>query len=218
MANTNDLICITVSTKYDDILKICLPQNIKFFKKWYIITDPTDLVTIQLVRAANNPVLDLLFFNFYEGGAKFNKGGAIRMAQLYVNAIHPNSNILLLDSDIFLPDNFGTIMDNTSIEDDTLYGVTSRTDYYFLKNFLMEKPSKIYNLTDEFVGFFQLYSNTNSKYLYNNSSNCSICDNEFVKLFAHDKCINIADLHVKHLGRPEVNWNSRRNKHDFTLL
>jgi hypothetical protein len=216
MENSNEIICITVSTKYDDILKICLPQNIKFFKKWYIVTDPADLATIQLVRAANN--CDLLFFNFYEGGSKFNKGGAIRMAQLHVNAIHPNSNILLLDSDIFLPDNFGTIMNSISIEDNTLYGVASRTDYFTIRNLRQNKPSKVYNLTKEFVGFFQLYRNNDPKYLYEDSYNCAICDNKFVELFAHDKCLNIADLHVKHLGRPEVNWDSRRNKHDFTLL
>lgn len=214
----NSIICITVSTKYDDILKICLPQNIKFLKKWYIITAPDDQQTIQLVRAANNPIIELLFFDFYGGGARFNKGGAIRMAQLHVNDVHPNSNILLLDSDIFLPDNFATIMNDIAIENDTLYGVASRTDYFTLRNFRQNKPSKIYNLSKEFVGFFQLYRNTDSKYLYEDSHNCAVCDNKFIELFPIAKCINIDELHVKHLGRPEVNWDSRRNKHDFTLL
>lgn len=213
-----DIICITISTKYDDILKICLPQNLKFFKKWYIITASDDLPTIQLVRAASNPIIELLFFDFYKGGAKFNKGGAIRMAQLHINALHPNSNILLLDSDIYLPDNFATIMGDISINCDTLYGVASRTDYFTIRNFRQNKPSKVYNLSKEFVGFFQLYRNTDSKYLYEESYNCAVCDNKFVELFASDKCINIAELHVKHLGRPEVNWDSRRNKHDFTLM
>ena len=36
------MIAITVSTKYADILNIIIPQNIKFFEKWYIITDETD--------------------------------------------------------------------------------------------------------------------------------------------------------------------------------
>ena len=29
-----DINCITVSTKYDDLLDIIIPQNCKFFKKW----------------------------------------------------------------------------------------------------------------------------------------------------------------------------------------
>jgi hypothetical protein len=36
------MIPITVSTNYDDLLNIIIPQNYKFFEKWYIITDEND--------------------------------------------------------------------------------------------------------------------------------------------------------------------------------
>lgn len=212
------LICITVSTKYDDILKICLPHNAQFFDKWYIITDRNDNPTINLIRSFDRTNIEILFFDFYHGGVRFNKGGAIRMGQLHVEANHPNCNILLLDSDIYLPDNFSSIMENIIIEENTLYGVEKRIDYYFLKNFRHNKPSREYNLSKEFVGFFQLYNSSHrNKYLYEDSYNCAICDNKFVELFDCSQRIIIEGLHVKHLGRPEINWDSRRNRNDFSL-
>jgi hypothetical protein len=41
----NKIIAITVSTRYDDLLEIIIPQNYKFFDKWYIITDKNDIAT-----------------------------------------------------------------------------------------------------------------------------------------------------------------------------
>ena len=43
-----DIIAITVSTNYEDILKIIIPQNAKFFKKWIIITKVDDIKTINI--------------------------------------------------------------------------------------------------------------------------------------------------------------------------
>jgi hypothetical protein len=43
------MIGITVSTNYADILAIVLPQNIKFFTEWIIVTSADDAATIKLI-------------------------------------------------------------------------------------------------------------------------------------------------------------------------
>jgi hypothetical protein len=44
------MIAITVSTNYHDLLKIIIPQNYKFFDKWYIITCIDDMDTIAVIN------------------------------------------------------------------------------------------------------------------------------------------------------------------------
>jgi hypothetical protein len=112
---TSDLIAITTSTRFDDLLAICLPHNYPFFKKWFIITSDKDTKTIDVVNTFkethdNRNCIELLFFDFFAGKRKFNKGGAIRYAQTIVNDRFQDYPILLIDSDIVLPDNFLDIM------------------------------------------------------------------------------------------------------------
>jgi hypothetical protein len=110
-----DIIAITTSTRFDDLLAICLPHNYPFFKKWFIITHEKDIKTIDVVNKFkvthdNRDCIELLFFDFFAGNRKFNKGGAIRYAQMIVNIRFQDYPILLIDSDIVLPDNFLDIM------------------------------------------------------------------------------------------------------------
>ena len=60
-----ELTCITISTKYDDILKIIMPQNYKFFKTWYIVTDPNESKTINVIKDCNYPNVITIFYDFY---------------------------------------------------------------------------------------------------------------------------------------------------------
>lgn len=108
---TSDIIAITTSTRFDDLLAICLPHNYPLFKKWFIITHEKDTKTIDVVNTFKathdtRDCIELLFFDFFEGKRKFNKGGAIRYAQMIVNDRYQDYPILLIDSDIVLPDNF----------------------------------------------------------------------------------------------------------------
>ena len=100
------VIAITICVNYDDILKNMLEQNSKFFDVWYIVTSAQDKNTQQLIiKASLKNVRMLLFDGFYKG-AKFNKGGAICFAQTYIEKNHTNPVILILDADIYLPNDF----------------------------------------------------------------------------------------------------------------
>jgi len=50
-----DIIAITVSVNYSDILKHMIDQNSKFFKVWYIVTSPEDKETVRLIEEKNIP-------------------------------------------------------------------------------------------------------------------------------------------------------------------
>jgi hypothetical protein len=198
--------CITVSVNYDNLLDIILPNNYKFFKKWYIVTDKNDIKTIEVINKYNFENVEILFFDFKKNST-FNKGGGINYA---LNMINENEDVLLLDSDIFITDYFMNFI-NYKYEYDTLYSFT-RYDYYTYSNFKNEIHNSIYPIN--FMGFFQLFKN-NKKYSYENSMNCRDCDFIF-----HNKFPNKLLLEgkvVKHLGKDNVNHFGRKNNNDFIM-
>ena len=195
-------VAITTSTKYADLLRLTIPYNYSFFEKWYIITHPEDLETIKVIRDYNHPNIEIVFFDFYENGACFNKGGAIKMLQ---EKIPCGTLVLLLDSDIILPENLLEMM--PEIESDKLYGPKFRHEFYSIINLGHNKPNKIY--TNDGCGFFQLYTQTPSR-LYSESMDASICDYKFRDMFPKDKRVILADIIPKHLGREKINWRGRK--------
>ena len=209
------MIAITVSTNYHDILDIIIPQNYKFFEKWYIITDKNDEDTINTINKYNFSNIYILFFDFYKNNRKFNKGGAIRYCQKeIVGSSNYNGSVVLLDSDIWLPNNFIEIVNDIVLDDNVIYGTNKRFDYYSYENFKNNKIDLDYPWSKEFQGYFQLYKYDINK-LYDESYNCSACDLNFLKLFS--KKITLSNLNVSHLGRNDVNWNGRVNKNDFII-
>jgi hypothetical protein len=209
----NKIIAITVSTNYSDLLEFILPQNYKFFYKWYIITSENDQKTIDVINKFQKENIEIIFYDFYKSFSYkslsiFNKGGAINYVQKLVYNISENIDklILILDSDIFLPDNFINIIDKINFVDNTLYGPQNRYDYYSYNNFESNLIDSKYSVGG-FEGYFQLYK-FNSRYLYNNSKDCSICDITFRNKFKNK--ITISDLIVKHLGKGGVNWKGRK--------
>jgi hypothetical protein len=224
------LIGITVSTKYDDILNLIIYQNIHFFTKWYIITDINDIKTINVIKNVHNENIEILYYDFWQDKAKFNKGGAIKYAQNIVYEKYKNENIfvLLLDSDIYLPNHFLEIYKNV-IDSETndqleninqyfLYCPEHRYDYSKYSDFINYKNFQVYYLDQKYMGFFQLYfvnKNNPNKLYYDNSVNCASCDSIFRNKFTNKKIIK--DLIVSHLGIPKVNWNTRKNNDDFII-
>jgi hypothetical protein len=101
-----DIIAITICVNYDDIFKYMVQQNLKFFKKWYIVTKIEDTATIKLITELNNTSIEILYYNDFYTGSKFNFGGARKFAQEYIDKNYTNTNILILDADIYLPDDF----------------------------------------------------------------------------------------------------------------
>ena len=201
-----ELTCITVSTKYDDLLKIIMPQNYQFFKTWYIITDQNDSKTIETINNFNYPNVNTIFYDFYKDGKIFNKGGAIKHVQ---QMIPDNTLVLLLDSDIYLPDDFMNYLKKVKL-DNNLYSPKVRYDYYSYNSFINNKHDKLYR--NNFYGFFQLFTQTKDR-LYTDSEDASLCDDLFRDLFKKNKII-LNDIIIKHLGQDRVNWKGR-NKIDF---
>jgi hypothetical protein len=201
-----DIIAITVCVNYDDILKHTIIKNVIFFKMWYIITSIDDTKTIELIEKHNFPNIKLIFFNDFYTNSKFNKGGAIKYAQEYIEKIEVvYDKILILDADIALPENFLNSLPET-LETKTLYGVSNRFDYWTLEDFNNSINSHEYKHGADFVGFFQLYKK-GILHKYNNSLNCSECDNYFRDCFEKKEYLNIT---VKHLGMNNVNWEGRK--------
>lgn len=201
---------ITVSTKYDDILKIIMPQNYKFFNKWYIVTHPSDIKTINIINKYNFTNVELIFFDFYKKGV-FNKGGAIRKCQDMLERNKYKGDILILDSDVYLPNNFLQIL--PPLQYYTLYGTKRRSDYYSYHNFKSNIIDFEYKWAQQFQGYFQLYKfSQNIKYL--NSNDCSECDLDFKRLFKNK--IIIPNMNICHLGKAGINWKGRKKYNGFT--
>jgi len=202
----NKIIGITVSVNYTDYLTYILENNAKHLEKWYIVTSREDIKTINLIKGISN--VEILYYNFYENGSLFDKGGALRYAQeIIANSFSEPQNILILDSDIYLPENFSNIS-KTVILDDCLFGVYDRFDYATPNDFLQKKNGQRYIHSDEYAGFFQLYKD-NPKYRYKSSYDCSKCDFEFRDLFPRKLRLN---LPLDHLGEAFINWGGRKTE------
>jgi hypothetical protein len=198
-----EIIALTVSVNYDDILKHIIEQNSKFFLKWFIVTSPEDTKTIELIESFRKDNIEILIYNdFYKNHSKFNKGGAVLFGQTHIETVYSSANILILDSDIYLPDNFLSKLPD-SIAEDTIYSTYNRSDYFTLNNFINDIPNCVWK--NEFYGYFQLYK-MNNKYLYSDSFNCAACDDEFRDKF---QTRIIVDMRLKHLGGNMRNWNGR---------
>ena len=79
-----DVIAISVSVNYADILKYIINHDAQFFLSWIIVTDPEDKATIDVINKSGLKNIKCLFYDKFRVGAVFNKGGAILMAQEYV--------------------------------------------------------------------------------------------------------------------------------------
>lgn len=209
--NNIEVIAVTVCVNYHDILNHILEQNSKFLKLWLIVTSPEDVDTVNVVKNKQLSNVKILIYDNFFTNAIFNKGGGVRFAQEYIDNYYNSQSVLILDSDIYLPDNFLEKIPKT-VKDNTLYGVRDRYDFWSLDEFLNNENGHHYYDSKNFVGFFQLYKQ--GSYKYNNSYNCSRCDDDFRDLFSNR--INL-DLAVKHLGREKVNWDGRNASFGFFI-
>ena len=198
-----DIIAITICVNYDDIFKYMLQQNLKFFKKWYVVTKIEDTATINLINELNNTTIEILYYNDFYTNTIFNKGGALLFAQEYIDKHYTDANILILDADIFLPDDFTKRLPMI-LKQDTLYGTSERLDYNSISELINNIKPFTYGHGDKFAGFFQMYKQCS--YRYQNSQHCGHCDIHFRDKFSKKYKLNLS---VKHLGINWVNWNGR---------
>ncbi len=160
------------------------------------------------------PNITTLYFDRFKHNSAFNKGGALRFAQEYVYSKYyknANASILILDSDIALPNNFKHVISGFNPENNTIYGVIKRTDYHSLQDFIKGINGVKHSEGQDVIGFFQLYKFSTNYYRYNESHNCGWTDSDFRDMFPHRGRL---ELSVSHLGRDSINWLGRDKTKD----
>lgn len=96
----SDIRGIVVCVKYDDLLSITLPRNMRHLKECLVITHPSDEKTKDVCRGVPG-VRVYETTAFYDYGAAFNKGLAMEQG---FNVLGREGWILIWDADIVLPD------------------------------------------------------------------------------------------------------------------
>lgn len=264
------LYAITVSKNYADMLAIVIPENIRHFDKWFIVTQEDDHETIKLVEKLRNKYknLQLVYYplahkfqepdhtkhmlsqkemedmpmppykplpkGFNIKTPPFDKGGAVRTLQKYymltdeqhkraIETEQPvpedythmpdDALVLILDSDILLPQNTRQVIDKLHLDDDTIYGA-ERVDCLFRSDTqVTEGTIPYYNYHID--GFFQLYKHKQSPQniadfrLYKRSYSAEYCDFMFTNTFKNQQVLT--EIKCRHIGLPRVNWNGRQD-------
>ncbi|SDI03452.1 hypothetical protein SAMN05660652_02736 [Propionivibrio dicarboxylicus] len=201
------MIAITVSTNYHDLLRVTVPANLKFFKRWIFITDINDIKTIEFLAQYN---VIVLYWDFKNNGRVFDKGGAIAHAQNFAYKHYPDDWYLLLDSDICLSEEFSTVDGlMTSLDQNAIYGALNRHDYQKYSDYKARQNYFDYPWGNQLQGYFQLYK---KKEFYVPSSDASKCDIQFLENFPAR--FTIDGFICSHLGR-QGNWQGRVAGADF---
>ncbi len=195
------VIAVTVSTNYSDLLKICVSANRGWFDKWIVVTSEADTKSREVLSAY--PEVIVLFWNPTKYGARFDKGSGVRLGQEYAYAHYPNSWYVLLDSDIVLegePQSLRGMLQNLSPR--FLYGI-SRWDYASMSDLRAKINGSPYGELETGLGFFQLYA---VPFLYTRSKDASLSDMQFRALF--QKKILLKTPYCSHMGQVS-HWGGR---------
>lgn len=194
-------ISITVCVNFADKLSQTLDFNAQFLKKLYVVTDPEDKDTINLCSTHKN--VEVLFCqDAHKNGAKFNKSGLIKYAQVKITPNHREDWIMIIDADTILPPNFWTETINLQPQftENSVY-LMKRKIYLSNMDLSNDKYSEIQNG----CGFFQLYYNKNKMYA-DFSETAGVCDSLFQQLFRNQTTLNGFCIH---LGQNGLDWNGR---------
>lgn len=194
-------ISITVCVNFADKLRMVLDFNSVMIKKMYIVTDPSDKDTIELCKSYKNVEI-LLCSDVHKMGAKFNKSGLIKFAQVKVTPLHREDWIIILDADTILPVDFwkDSIQQISHFTENTVY-LLKRKIFHSNEDLAEGKCSEIQNG----CGFFQLYYNKNKMYS-DFSTTAGECDSLFQSLFRNQKELSGFCIHLGHNG---LDWNGR---------
>jgi hypothetical protein len=216
----NEVIGLTVSTNYDDILAEVLEDNLSQLDHWFIVTTREDLATQQLLQGHVN--VTTLYWNPHSQGRLFDKGSGIRLAQKAAYRKFPHSWYLVLDSDIALPNDFRRSLGRLSELDWLAVHGSYRVNFLTLANFrkrsgghrgkmFLTMPRYFHRHRDEFFraipGYFQLYC---LPFLYRSSLTAGLVDMRFSKNFF--RRLKLDSVEVSHLGETGHNWQGRRSE------
>ena len=196
-----NLVGITVCVNYADKLGPAMKHNMKFFKKLYVVTDPNDIDTFDVIKDYKNVEL-ILNPNSKAKGATFNKSGLMRAGQEKAHQENPQAWCVVIDADTLLPPNFWQIMDK--------HGTFSKDICYLLKRKMYRTPEDLQNdivcRTQYGCGFFQLYVDKTRLYP-SFSKSAGICDIIFQQGF-RKRTIEL-DGYCTHLGDAGHDWDGR---------
>jgi hypothetical protein len=217
----DELIGITVSTNYDDILAEILEHNISRLDHWFIVTTRGDFATQQLLQGQVK--VTTLFWNPHHKGRPFDKGSGIRLAQQAAYRRFPGSWYLVLDSDIALPADFRRSLGRLSELDLLAIHGSHRINFHTLADFrtgsggyreeLFRAMPRYFQRgqREEFVraipGYFQLYC---LPFLYRKSLTAGWVDAWFSKKFLRRRILD--SVEVSHLGATGENWRGRQSE------
>ncbi len=201
-APRNLLIAVTVSTNYSDLLKICLRANRGWFDKWIVVTAEADVKTREVLAA--HPEVTVLLWDPNHRGAAFDKGSGVRLGQEHAYQHYPNSWYLVIDSDIVLEGNPGTLRELLpNLPARSIYGI-QRWDYASMRDLRKKINESRYGEEVPGLGYFQLYS---IPYFYNRSKDASVCDEQFLAIFRKSQFL--PTISCSHLGQ-ESHWRGRQ--------
>lgn len=195
-----EIVPIVTSVKMDDYLAVTIRNNRRLFERYYVLTSPEDEASIKLCRdfGAEAIVYDR-FWNV--PGSVFNKSGGIRHAQKLVHHRHRAKWVLLIDTDILLPEAM-EFLDVSSFTKRWLYGM-ERRDAPTYEDY---EAGRLQNYGTKFVGYFQMYFNKAA--LYDPASrDASYSDMAFRDKFP--RRILLPDMHLIHVGRRNMHWGGR---------
>jgi hypothetical protein len=202
--------CIITCVNYDDLLEITLPQAMyALATEPIVVTSMEDEGTLRCARKHGAWVFRT--DRFYRNGSAFNKAAALNSA---IERIRPSLEgwVLMLDSDIFLPDQTREALEAEATDKDCLYGAPR---YHC--------PSKAAWDTQEFEpmtwkiteipGYFHYFwaPNVARPWYDETYEHAGGYDSLFQKRWdkAHKKRLSFS---VTHLGAFGQNWFGRRTK------
>jgi hypothetical protein len=199
----DERVAITISINYSDFLSESLQINRPRFHHYYIITEESDIVTINVAKRYDCNIL--FASNKTQNGAVFNKSGMIHAAQKQIHKTHPLAWIVIMDADICLPSNIWKSMGINTLNKNTLYGL-SRKIFETKEDFDKQNPNAVVQEFKKPIGYFQMYWNKTRFYPVW-SKNCSLCDIDFKNMFTKTKVFN--EISCMHIGKCDSNWDGR---------
>lgn len=207
----NKLDIVIVSVNYNDYLLVSLNNNRKYIDKITVVTSSEDFMCQKICEMykVKCVITDIM----YEGGAKFNKGKAINEG---IKSIENPDWILLMDSDIVIPEELIKVINGTKLDINYLYG-TSRImceGYERYKDYRNGNVS-LYDLgkteNSAGYGFFQLFNIKSPNIDRMNPFPTVSDDASWSDLIFRDKFTKRGKIEypVIHLGESYINWFGR---------
>ena len=147
-----NIIAVTNSFNYSDIIPFVIDANRKFFKAWYFVTTKEDEKTMEIARQND---IEILIHDFKIRPNFYDEGGGLKVGQEQAFSKYPDDWYVRIDSDICLPEDFESAID-FEMDEDAVYGAR-RFDYLSLKEYREGVPFFKYEADFMIPGYFQLY-------------------------------------------------------------